>query len=61
VVIGRERMFPERLATHMLAYEGNSHFEWAEGISPTSSPTPSRGRAPDRVNNRNVSFKPLTR
>ena len=31
VIISHDRMFLDRLATHMLAYEGDSHFEWFEG------------------------------
>ncbi len=31
VVISHDRMFLDRLATHMLAFEGDSHVEWFEG------------------------------
>ncbi len=31
MIISHDRMFLDRLATHMLAYEGDSHFEWFEG------------------------------
>jgi ATP-binding cassette ChvD family protein len=31
VVISHERMFLDRLATHILAFEGDSHVEWFEG------------------------------
>ena len=31
VISSHDRMFLDRLATHMLAYEGNGHFEWFEG------------------------------
>ena len=31
VVISHDRWFLDRIATHMLAFEGNSHVEWFEG------------------------------
>jgi ATP-binding cassette ChvD family protein len=31
VVISHDRFFLDRVATHILAYEGDSHFEWFEG------------------------------
>ena len=31
VVISHDRFFLDRIATHMLAFEGNSHVEWFEG------------------------------
>ncbi len=31
VVISHDRMFLDRLATHILAFEGDSHVEWFEG------------------------------
>jgi ATP-binding cassette ChvD family protein len=31
VIISHDRFFLDRTATHMLAYEGNSHIEWFEG------------------------------
>ncbi|GLQ19835.1 energy-dependent translational throttle protein EttA [Algimonas porphyrae] len=31
VVISHDRFFLDRVATHILAYEGNSHVEWFEG------------------------------
>lgn len=31
VIISYDRMFLDRLATHMLAFEGDSHVEWFEG------------------------------
>jgi hypothetical protein len=30
-VISHDRWFLDRLATHMLAFEGDSHVEWFEG------------------------------
>ncbi|RMF01806.1 MAG: ATP-binding cassette domain-containing protein, partial [Alphaproteobacteria bacterium] len=31
VVISHDRFFLDRIATHMLAFEGDSHVEWFEG------------------------------
>jgi ATPase subunit of ABC transporter with duplicated ATPase domains len=31
VIISHDRMFLDRLATHILAFEGESHVEWFEG------------------------------
>ena len=31
VVISHDRWFLDRLATHILAFEGNGHVEWFEG------------------------------
>src|SRR3546814_18990139 len=31
VVISHDRFFLDRLATHILAFEGHSHVEWFEG------------------------------
>jgi ATPase subunit of ABC transporter with duplicated ATPase domains len=31
VIISHDRWFLDRIATHMLAFEGNSHVEWFEG------------------------------
>ncbi len=31
MIISHDRMFLDRLATHILAFEGDSHVEWFEG------------------------------
>ena len=31
VIISHDRWFLDRIATHILAFEGNSHIEWFEG------------------------------
>jgi ATPase subunit of ABC transporter with duplicated ATPase domains len=61
VIISHDRMFLDRLATHMLAYEGDSHFEWFEGNFADYEADKIRRLGPDSVNNRKVTYKPLTR
>jgi ATP-binding cassette ChvD family protein len=61
VIISHDRMFLDRLATHMLAYEGNSHFEWFEGNFADYEADKIRRLGPESVNNRKVTYKPLTR
>ena len=31
LIISHDRWFLDRMATHILAFEGNSHVEWFEG------------------------------
>ncbi|HVW92361.1 MAG TPA: energy-dependent translational throttle protein EttA [Devosia sp.] len=61
VIISHDRMFLDRLATHMLAYEGNSHFEWFEGNFADYEADKIRRFGPDAVNPKKVTYKPLTR
>jgi ATPase subunit of ABC transporter with duplicated ATPase domains len=51
VVISHDRMFLDRLATHILAFEGDSHVEWFEGNFEDYEQTRSAGwaRNPKRV------------
>ena len=61
VIISHDRMFLDRLATHMLAYEGNSHFEWFEGNFADYEQDKIRRLGADSVNNHKVTYKKLTR
>ena len=61
VIISHDRMFLDRLATHMLAYEGNSHFEWFEGNFADYEADKVRRLGPDAVNPKKVTYKPLER
>lgn len=61
VIISHDRMFLDRLATHMLAYEGNSHFEWFEGNFQDYEQDKIRRLGADSVNNHKVTYKKLTR
>ncbi|HHB83135.1 MAG TPA: energy-dependent translational throttle protein EttA [Devosia sp.] len=61
VIISHDRMFLDRLATHMLAFEGDSHVEWFEGNFEDYEKDKIRRLGADAVNPKRVSYKPLTR
>jgi len=61
VVISHDRMFLDRLATHMLAFEGDSHVEWFEGNFAEYEADKIRRLGADSVNPKRVTYKPLTR
>ena len=57
VIISHDRMFLDRLATHMLAYEGiSAHFEWFEGNF-ADYEAQIRRLGPDSVNPKKVTYK----
>ena len=61
VVISHDRFFLDRLATHILAFEGNSHVEWFEGNFDAYEEDKRRrlGDAADRPTS--LAYKKLTR
>jgi ATP-binding cassette ChvD family protein len=61
VVISHDRMFLDRLATHILAFEGDSHVEWFEGNFEMYEEDKKRRLGVDSVNPRRLKYKPLTR
>jgi ATP-binding cassette ChvD family protein len=61
VIISHDRMFLDRLATHMLAFEGNSHVEWFEGNFGDYEADKIRRLGADAVNPKRATYKPLTR
>jgi ATP-binding cassette ChvD family protein len=61
VIISHDRMFLDRLATHMLAFEGDSHVEWFEGNFADYEADKVRRLGPDAVNPKRATYKPLTR
>ena len=61
VVISHDRMFLDRLATHILAFEGDSHVEWFEGNFEDYEADKVRRLGPDAVNPKRVKYKPFTR
>ncbi|MCG6115446.1 MAG: energy-dependent translational throttle protein EttA [Mesorhizobium sp.] len=61
VIISHDRMFLDRLATHMLSFEGDSHIEWFEGNFDDYEADKIRRLGPDSVNPKRVTYKRLTR
>jgi len=61
VIISHDRMFLDRLATHILAFEGDSHVEWFEGNFEDYEKDKIRRLGADSVNPKRVTYKPLTR
>ena len=61
VIISHDRMFLDRLATHMLAFEGDSHVEWFEGNFQDYEADKVRRLGADAVNPKRATYKPLTR
>jgi ATP-binding cassette ChvD family protein len=61
VIISHDRMFLDRLATHILAFEGDSHVEWFEGNFEEYEKDKIRRLGPDSVNPHRTTYKRLTR
>ncbi len=60
VVISHDRWFLDRIATHMLAFEGDSHVEWFEG-NYQDYEADLRRRHGDADRPHRIKFKPLER
>jgi ATP-binding cassette ChvD family protein len=61
VVISHDRWFLDRIATHMLAFEGDSHVEWFEGNYQDYEADLHRRRGRDADQPHRIKFKPLQR
>ena len=61
VIISHDRMFLDRLATHMLSFEGDSHVEWFEGNFEDYEKDKIKRLGADSVNHHRMKYKPLTR
>ena len=61
VVISHDRMFLDRLATHILAFEGDSHVEWFEGNFEEYEADKVRRLGAESIDHRRVKYKRLTR
>ena len=61
VVISHDRWFLDRLATHILAFEGDSHVEWFEGNFEAYEADKKRRLGEDAVNPHRIKYKPLVR
>jgi ATPase subunit of ABC transporter with duplicated ATPase domains len=61
IIISHDRMFLDRLATHILAFEGDGHVEWFEGNFEDYEQDKIRRLGPDALNPGSQSYKRLTR
>ena len=61
VIISHDRFFLDRLCTHILAFEGDSHVEWFEGNFAAYEEDKIRRLGPDAVEPKRVKYKKFTR
>jgi ATP-binding cassette ChvD family protein len=61
VVITHDRMFLDRLATHILAFEGDSHVEWFEGNFEDYEEDKKRRLGQDAVMPKRIKYKQFAR
>lgn len=61
IVISHDRFFLDRLATHILAFEGESHVEWFEGNFEAYEEDKRRRLGEDATDPKRIRYKPLAR
>ena len=61
VIITHDRMFLDRLATHILAFEGDSHVEWFEGNFEAYEEDKKRRLGADAVEPHRIKYKAFSR
>lgn len=61
VVVSHDRWFLDRIATHILAFEGNSHVEWFEGNYDDYEQDRKRRLGDDALQPTRIKYKPLMR
>ena len=61
VIISHDRFFLDRLCTHMIAFEGDSHVEWFEGNFEEYEEDKKRRLGPDALEPTRVKYKKFTR
>jgi energy-dependent translational throttle protein EttA len=61
VVISHDRWFLDRIATHILAFEGDSHVEWFEGNFQDYEEDKKRRLGAEAVEPHRIKFKPISR
>jgi ATP-binding cassette ChvD family protein len=61
VIISHDRMFLDRLATHILAFEGDSHVEWFEGNFQSYEEDKKRRLGEDSVMPKRIKYKKFSR
>ena len=60
VIISHDRWFLDRLATHILAFEGDSHVEWFEGNFQAYEEDKRRRLGADATEPHRIKYRPLT-
>lgn len=61
VVISHDRWFLDRIATHMLAFEGNSHVEWFEGNFSDYEADYKHRKGADAAQPHRIKYKPISK
>ena len=61
VVVSHDRWFLDRIATHILAFEGNSHVEWFEGNYEAYETDKKRRLGADAAQPSRIKYKPIMR
>jgi sulfate-transporting ATPase len=61
VIISHDRWFLDRLATHILAFEGDSHVEWFEGNFQAYEEDKRRRLGADATEPHRIKYRPLAR
>ena len=61
VIISHDRWFLDRIATHILAFEGNSHVEWFEGNYQAYEEDKKRRFGDKSVDPKRIKYKPIVR
>ena len=61
VIISHDRWFLDRIATHILAFEGDSHVEWFEGNFADYEEDKKRRLGPDSVQPKRIKYRQFTR
>jgi len=61
VVISHDRWFLDRIATHMLAFEGDSHVEWFEGNFSDYEEDLKRRKGADAAQPSRIKYKPISK
>lgn len=61
VVISHDRWFLDRIATHMLAFEGDSHVEWFEGNFSDYEEDLKQRKGADAAQPHRIKYKPISK